>query len=159
MIHVVVMKCLIGLSLLIYIKLLWRSQSQSRSRSFKNRGVGVGNFKNRGVGVGAFVYRLHSPAEISVSTTGPIVKILNRGFLNMTQEIQATERGRSLFADYISHNIKISYRQWLLRSLFVMRIFMTNSVERSLYDWDNNSLSATQEIQGLLWKLKFITVL
>jgi hypothetical protein len=61
MIYVVAMKCLIGLPLLIYIELLWRN----RSRSFKNRGVGVGSFKNRGVevevGVGAFVYRLHSP--------------------------------------------------------------------------------------------------
>jgi hypothetical protein len=45
MIHVVVMKRLIGLPLLIHIELLWRSWS----------------FKNRGVGVGAFVYRLHSP--------------------------------------------------------------------------------------------------
>jgi hypothetical protein len=49
MIHVVVMKCLIGLPLLIHIGLLWRS----RSRSFKNRGVEVG--------VVAFVYRFHSP--------------------------------------------------------------------------------------------------
>jgi hypothetical protein len=57
MIHAVVMKCLIGLQLLIHIEVLWRS----RSRSFKNRGVGVGSFKNRIVGVGAFVYRLHSP--------------------------------------------------------------------------------------------------
>jgi hypothetical protein len=45
MIHVVVMKRLIGLLLLIHIELLRRSQS----------------FKNRGVGVGTFVYRLHSP--------------------------------------------------------------------------------------------------
>jgi hypothetical protein len=58
MIHVVAMKCLIGLPLLMHIELLLRS------RSFKNRGVGVraGSFKNRGVGVGALVYRLHSPA-------------------------------------------------------------------------------------------------
>jgi hypothetical protein len=67
MIHVVVMKCFIGLPLLIHIELLWRS----RSRSFKNRGVGVGigvgSFKNREVGVrvGAFVYRFHSPARFS----------------------------------------------------------------------------------------------
>jgi hypothetical protein len=38
MIHVVVMKCLIDLPLLIHIELL------RRSRSFKNRGVGVGAF-------------------------------------------------------------------------------------------------------------------
>jgi hypothetical protein len=50
MIHVVAMKCLIGLPLLIHIELLGRSRSRSRA------------FKNRGVGVGAFVYRLHSPA-------------------------------------------------------------------------------------------------
>jgi hypothetical protein len=49
MIHVVVMKCLIGLPLLIHIEILWRH----RSRNFKNRGAGVG--------IGAFVYRLHSP--------------------------------------------------------------------------------------------------
>jgi hypothetical protein len=36
----------------------------SRSRSFKNRGVGVGD----GVGVRAFVYRLHSPAVRPVNT-------------------------------------------------------------------------------------------
>jgi hypothetical protein len=71
MIHVVVMKCLIGLPLLIRIELLRRSRSPSRS--FKNRGVGVvvevgagagvGSLKNRGVEVGvrAFAYRLHSP--------------------------------------------------------------------------------------------------
>jgi hypothetical protein len=47
MIHVVVMKCLTGLPLLIYIQILWRSRGQS--------------FKNWGVGVGSFVYRLHSP--------------------------------------------------------------------------------------------------
>jgi hypothetical protein len=46
MIHVVAMKCLVGLPLLIHIELLWRSRSRS--------------FKNRRVGVGAFVYRLHS---------------------------------------------------------------------------------------------------
>jgi hypothetical protein len=39
MIHVVVMKCLVGLPLLIHIELLWRS------RSFKSRGVGVGVLK------------------------------------------------------------------------------------------------------------------
>jgi hypothetical protein len=39
MIHVVVMKRLIGLPLLIHIELLLRSRS--RSRSFKSRGVGV----------------------------------------------------------------------------------------------------------------------
>jgi hypothetical protein len=69
MIHVVAMKCLVGLPLVIHIELLWRSLSRSfKNRgvgvgSFKNRGVGVGSFKNRGVGVGvgAFVYRLHSP--------------------------------------------------------------------------------------------------
>jgi hypothetical protein len=55
MIHVAAMKRLIGLPLLTHIEILWRS------RSFKNRGVGVGSFKNRGVGVWAFVYRLHSP--------------------------------------------------------------------------------------------------
>jgi hypothetical protein len=46
MIHVVVMKCLIGLPLLMHMELLRRS----RSRTFKNRGVGVGvgSFKNRG---------------------------------------------------------------------------------------------------------------
>jgi hypothetical protein len=49
MIHVVVMKCLIGLPLLVHIELLWGSQSQS----FKNLGVGVR--------VGSYVYRLHSP--------------------------------------------------------------------------------------------------
>jgi hypothetical protein len=41
MIHVVVMKCLIGLPLLMHIELLWRS----RSRSFKNGGVRVGVLK------------------------------------------------------------------------------------------------------------------
>jgi hypothetical protein len=51
MIHVVVMKCLIGLPLFIHVELL----------SFYE-GVGVRSFKNRGVGVGAFVHRLHSPA-------------------------------------------------------------------------------------------------
>jgi hypothetical protein len=67
MIHVVAVKCLIGLPLLIHIELLW-----SRSRSFKNRGVGVGTF----------VYRLHSPGfhaeavhhlnfDINVFTYGP----------------------------------------------------------------------------------------
>jgi hypothetical protein len=45
MIHVVAMKRLIGLPLLIHVEILWRSRS----------------FKNRRVGVGAFVYRLHSP--------------------------------------------------------------------------------------------------
>jgi hypothetical protein len=45
MIHVVVMKCLTGLPLLMHTELLWRS----RSRRFKNRGVGN------------FVYRLHRP--------------------------------------------------------------------------------------------------
>jgi hypothetical protein len=49
----VVMKCLIGLPLLTPIELLRRSQS----RTFKNRGVGVGSFKNRGVGVGSFKNR------------------------------------------------------------------------------------------------------
>jgi hypothetical protein len=44
MIHVVVMKCLIGLPLLMHIELLWKS----RSRSFKNRGVGVGGLKIEG---------------------------------------------------------------------------------------------------------------
>jgi hypothetical protein len=48
MIHVVVMKCLIGLPLLIYAE--------------HYGAVGVGSFNNRGVGVGGFVYRLHSPA-------------------------------------------------------------------------------------------------
>jgi hypothetical protein len=47
MIHVVAMKCLIALPLLIHIELVQRSRS----------------FKNRGVGVGAFVYQLHSPAD------------------------------------------------------------------------------------------------
>jgi hypothetical protein len=65
MIHVVVMKCLIGLPLLIHTELLW-----SRSRSFKNWGVGFG----------AFVYRLHSPAadtsKIRVKT-GRIFKAWN----------------------------------------------------------------------------------
>jgi hypothetical protein len=62
MIYVVAMKCLIGLPLLMHIEL----SRKSRSRTFKNRGVGVGvgSFKNRGGGVGvpvgAFVYRLHS---------------------------------------------------------------------------------------------------
>jgi hypothetical protein len=51
MIHVVAIKCLIGLPLIIHIELSWRS----RSRSLKNRGVGVG------FGVRGFVYRLHSP--------------------------------------------------------------------------------------------------
>jgi hypothetical protein len=46
MIHVVVMKRLVGLPLLMHIELLWRSRT----------------FKNRGIGVGAFVCRLHSPA-------------------------------------------------------------------------------------------------
>jgi hypothetical protein len=41
MIHVVAMKCLIGLRLLIHIELLRRS----RSRRFKSREVGVGSFK------------------------------------------------------------------------------------------------------------------
>jgi hypothetical protein len=50
MIHVVAMKCLIGLPLLIRIELLCRCRS----------------FKNRGVGVEAFVYRLHSPGPITV---------------------------------------------------------------------------------------------
>jgi hypothetical protein len=61
MIHVVMMKRLIGLQLLMHIELLRRS----RSRSFKNRGIriGVGNLKNQGVGVGASVYRLHSPGS------------------------------------------------------------------------------------------------
>jgi hypothetical protein len=53
MIHVVVMKCLmvpftisVGLPLLIYIELLWRS------RRFKN------------IGVGGFVYRPHIPGFV-----------------------------------------------------------------------------------------------
>jgi hypothetical protein len=66
MIHVVVMKCLIGLPLLVYIELLWVVGARVGVGSFKNRGVGdrvgIGSFKNRGVGVGAFVCRLHSPA-------------------------------------------------------------------------------------------------
>jgi hypothetical protein len=79
MIHVVAMKCLIGLPLLIHVELLWKS----RSRSFKDWGVGVwvrfGHFKNWGVGVGvrAFAYRLHSSAwkyytwhTLMLSTTG-----------------------------------------------------------------------------------------
>jgi hypothetical protein len=45
MIHVVVMKCLIGLPLLIHIEILRRSRNRSPSRSFKNRGVGVGVLK------------------------------------------------------------------------------------------------------------------
>jgi hypothetical protein len=45
------MKCLIGLPLLIHIELLWRSQSRSQS------------LKNRGVRVRGFVYRLHSSAS------------------------------------------------------------------------------------------------
>jgi hypothetical protein len=74
MIRVVAMKYLIGLPLLIQIELLWRS------RSFKNRGVGVASFTNRGVGiaVGAFVYRLHSPAENHVKH-----KIYNLWKLNL----------------------------------------------------------------------------
>jgi hypothetical protein len=48
MIHVVVMKRLIGLPLLMHIELL------CRSRSFKNREVEVG--------VGSFLYRLYSHA-------------------------------------------------------------------------------------------------
>jgi hypothetical protein len=63
MIHVVVMRYRRGLPLLIHIAILRRS----RSRSFKNRGVGVRSFKNQGVGVGAFVYRLHSPGGNYVS--------------------------------------------------------------------------------------------
>jgi hypothetical protein len=47
MIHVVAIKCLTDVPLLIHIELL----RGSRSRSFKNRGVGVGGF----------VYSLHSP--------------------------------------------------------------------------------------------------
>jgi hypothetical protein len=69
MIHVVVMKRLIGLPLLIHIELLWRSRTfKNRGvgvgslkkrgvRSFKNRRVGVGSLKNRGVGVGSFKNR------------------------------------------------------------------------------------------------------
>jgi hypothetical protein len=56
MIHVVAMKCRIGLPLLMRIELLRRG----RSRSFKNRGVEVG--------VGAFVYRLHSPDQHPLCT-------------------------------------------------------------------------------------------
>jgi hypothetical protein len=55
MIHVVVVKCLIGLPLLMHIELLRRSRSRS--------------FKNRGVGVRAFEYRLHSPGHDTFSTT------------------------------------------------------------------------------------------
>jgi hypothetical protein len=51
MIHVAMMKRLIGSPLLIHIEILRRSRSRSPRRSFRNRGVGVG----------AFVYRLHSP--------------------------------------------------------------------------------------------------
>jgi hypothetical protein len=54
MIHVVAMKCLIGLPLLMRTEILRRSRSWSRS------------FKNVGVGVGSFVYRLHSPGAKSV---------------------------------------------------------------------------------------------
>jgi hypothetical protein len=43
MIHVVAMKCLIGLPLLMHIEFL----SRSRGRTFKNRGVGVGVLKIR----------------------------------------------------------------------------------------------------------------
>jgi hypothetical protein len=53
MIHVVAMKRLIGLPLLMHIEILW-----SRSRSFKNPGVGVG----------ASVYRLHSSADNTAVT-------------------------------------------------------------------------------------------
>jgi hypothetical protein len=61
MIHVVAKKCLTGLPLLMYIKLLGRS----RSRTIKNRRVGVG------VGVGAFVYRLHHTPGYYKHTTDP----------------------------------------------------------------------------------------
>jgi hypothetical protein len=58
------MKCLIGLPLLIKIELLWRSRSFKNREvgvgSSKNLGVGVRSFKNRGVGVVAFAHRLHS---------------------------------------------------------------------------------------------------
>jgi hypothetical protein len=50
MIHVVVTKRLIGLPLVMHIELLWGSRS----------------FKNRGVGVGGFVYRLHSPGRSTI---------------------------------------------------------------------------------------------
>jgi hypothetical protein len=56
MIHVVVMKRLIGLPLLIHIELLWGGPNRS--------------FKNRGVGVGAFLYRLHSPGSKDVRNYG-----------------------------------------------------------------------------------------
>jgi hypothetical protein len=49
MIHVVVMKCLVGLPLLTHIEILWRNRSQS--------------FKNWAVGVRSFVYQLHSPEQ------------------------------------------------------------------------------------------------
>jgi hypothetical protein len=62
MIHVVVMKRLIGLPLLIHTELLWRRRSRS--------------FKNRGLGVGASVYRLHSPdfnTYVAVNVEQPVV--------------------------------------------------------------------------------------
>jgi hypothetical protein len=64
MIHVLVMKRLIGLPLSIHIELLRRSRSRRRS------------FKNRGVGVGAFVYRLHSPGCSDLLKKNPRLKLL-----------------------------------------------------------------------------------
>jgi hypothetical protein len=66
----------------MHMEFLWRS----RSRSFKNRGVGVevGSFKNRGVGagvgVGAFVYRVHSPACLAHTET---VDVLVLGYMHI----------------------------------------------------------------------------
>jgi hypothetical protein len=69
MIHVVAMKCLIGLPLLIHIELL----RKSRSRSFKNRGVGVGSFKNRGVGVG--VLKIEESEFLCTDSTALLISV------------------------------------------------------------------------------------
>jgi hypothetical protein len=69
MIHVVVMKRLIGLPLLIHFELLWRS------RSFKDGGVGVGSFKNRGVGVGSFKNRGVGVGVLCTDSTALVISL------------------------------------------------------------------------------------
>jgi hypothetical protein len=85
----------------MHIALLWRS------RSFKNRRVGVGSFKNRGVevgiGVGSFVYRLHSPGygnRYSVARVATRLRAGRSGF-----RLRAGETNSSLLRNVWSGSV------------------------------------------------------
>jgi hypothetical protein len=127
MVHVVAMKCLIGLPLLKHIEILRRS----RSRSFKNRGAGVG--------VGTFVYRLHSPAQrfLNSATDADVVSCTPRS-LTWNEDGCAAEPMVRIQMPQIKSgitSITLSYNKLTLRANFMT---YTDLIQQSPYSKDGN---------------------